>query len=137
MIRLVLSSTGCCLLLLLLLSRNKLEDSEPARHLLQHFIFRGCMRPCPCSKLELAYERPLNRLQSQAELNQALELRRQRADLRVESARYLLPKGSRIFNESRIVLIFSCCLLEGCLAGDHVEKDYTDCEDIGLAWLMW
>ena len=95
------------------------------------------MRPCPRSKLELADERPLDRLQSQAELDQALELGCQRADLWVKSARDLLPESSRVFDQSGIVLIFSCRLLERCLAGDHVEKDHTDGKDIGLSRLVW
>ena len=95
------------------------------------------MRPCPRCKLELADERPLDRLQSQAELDQALELGRQRADLWVKSARDLLPESSRVFDQSGIVLIFSCRLLEGSLASDHIKEDHTDGKNISFARLMW
>ena len=62
------------LLLLLLLFRNKFEASKSVGHLLKDFFFRGSWASCPGSELELTNQGSLDRLQAQAELNQAFEL---------------------------------------------------------------
>ena len=98
---------------------------------------RGSGPSCPCCKLELIHHWPVCWLQSQTEFNQTLELLRKSVEVGIKSALHLLPKGfSLILNQHQVVLVLVCCLLEGSLSRNHVEKYDSYCEYICFAGLV-
>ena len=54
----------------------------------------------------------------------------------MQRARYLLPKGCRVLDQCRIVLVLSCGFLEGGLSRNHVEQDDTNGEHICFTRLV-
>ena len=121
--------SGCLLTWLL----QKFKFFKSVSHFFVYLFLGSSMTSRPSSKFKLINKGPFYGFQAQAELDEGFELRRERTYLWLKSSANLFPESLGVFYEGWVVFIFSCGLLERSLACNHVEKDDSNCKNVGFS----